>query len=134
MAERSSADEHHAGGFLGELRFELGDLLDSDAPWENDVVYDVVLLMPGRLVEAGRGGSNMLLARLAAQCKLLIVYAYGDWRRRFGSMAELVRRAGLNVVQIKERDGLGIATSGNAGRDGAPRERRASEEVETSGA
>ena len=57
---------------------------------------DVVLFMPGRLLERYRSidavDPRQLLERLGGR---LLVYAYGDWLERFGSLEALCHKAGM---------------------------------------
>jgi hypothetical protein len=69
----------------------VGDLFD--VAWA-DRRYDVVLVMPGRLVERP-GDAPALRAALRQSARVVVAYAYGDWLTRPGGLLALCEAAGL---------------------------------------
>ena len=67
----------------------VGDLFAFPFP----EAYDVALLMPGRLIERPVSEGSRLVDALRQRVKRTVVYAYGDWIRRYGGLAGLVRAA-----------------------------------------
>ena len=68
-----------------------GDLLQQDLErWRS---VDLVVLMPGRLIEKHCNG---FVSKLRGIGKQLLVYAYGDWLERHGSLEELCHAAGMD--------------------------------------
>lgn len=69
-----------------------GDRIE-DLRWRG--VYDLVLLMPGRLLEMSTAVADDVRQALRASTSRLVVYAYGDWLTRHGSLQGLTEAAGL---------------------------------------
>jgi hypothetical protein len=88
-------------------RFLQGDLLEADAVWSGERDYALVVLMPGRLLEAEPSRADRLRAHLRQRAAPILVYAYGDWLARFGSLTALAEAAGLEIVEHGE--GVGLA-------------------------
>jgi hypothetical protein len=89
--------------------FRVGDLLDREPGWIADRRYALILLMPGRLVEAGSEKAARLRAWLARAGDRLLVYAYGDWLVQYGSLAALAGAARLRLDDVEEDAIVGLA-------------------------
>jgi 2-polyprenyl-3-methyl-5-hydroxy-6-metoxy-1,4-benzoquinol methylase len=90
--------------------FIIGDMFTSTAFWENEFVYDLAILMPGRLLEVSSDEAAALLTRLRMRSKRLAVYAYGDWLTRYNGLAELSHQAGLAILDLKPGATVAFAT------------------------
>jgi SAM-dependent methyltransferase len=77
--------------------FVSGDLFESDLPWPGGRRYALVILMPGRLLEAGPHRAVKLRKRLHEACAQLLVYAYDDWLAQHGTLANLAAKAGISL-------------------------------------
>lgn len=101
----------HVGHLLPEFKsnFVAGNLFESDQLWRENYRYKLVLLMPGRLLEAQPDQADWLRQRLQTYCDVILVYAYGDWLERYGNLAGLVRQAGLRLVNSGEDQRVSIA-------------------------
>jgi hypothetical protein len=66
-----------------------GPSVDGIARW------DLMLLMPGRLIEMTLDEAATLRVALRGRTRRLLVYAYGDWITKYGSLEALCRAAGL---------------------------------------
>lgn len=75
-----------------ELQLKVEDIANFETPPDDDVPWDMILLMPGRLMEMERGKD--LVKLLPKLTKRVVVYAYGDWLKR-GSVNTLAFAAGL---------------------------------------
>jgi hypothetical protein len=94
---------NHAGNFIcGELAVETGI-------WRGDRSYMLALLMPGRLLEMTSGQGKQLRSYLRSKVERVLVYAYGDWQRRYGNLQRLCLVAGLRM-----EDGSDTAVAGLA--------------------
>jgi SAM-dependent methyltransferase len=78
-------------------RVVVGSLVQADWPMPPAGRYDVVLLMPGRLLEAGPDAAALVMAQLAGAGRRVLFYAYGDWLERHGSLQKLAKAAGLSA-------------------------------------
>ena len=78
--------------------FQVGDLLDDQVLGPATRRFALVLLMPGRLLEASPAAADALRRRLRAGGHRLLVYAYADWLTDAGGLASLAERAGLALV------------------------------------
>jgi hypothetical protein len=75
-----------------------GNLFVLESFWPEGRRYALVLLMPGRLLEVGAARAVALRDRLRACCDRVLLYAYGDWLTRHGSLAGLAAAAGFQVA------------------------------------
>jgi SAM-dependent methyltransferase len=86
------------------LHLGVDDISNFGLPEPGDEPWDLVLLMPGRLLEFDRG---IDLARLLPQiAKRVVVYAYGDWLARYGA-----REEGSGLVPLAEDAGLRLSSA-----------------------
>jgi len=78
--------------------FIAGDLFDPEGTvWATGRTFDLALVMPGRLVEAGSERAAGLQELLRTRCRQNLVYAYGDWLERFGTLGALAAAAGMAI-------------------------------------
>lgn len=95
----------HAGLLLPEFaaNFYAGSMFAEGDIWQEGRFYDLILLMPGRLLEVTPEQAETLKQRIREHTDQLVVYAYGDWIKRFGNLQGLVAAAGLqNLAQCLE--------------------------------
>ena len=98
VAHAAELQPEHADHFIA------GDLFDPEGPmWATGRMFDLALVMPGRLVEAGWQRSAGLRELLRARCRQRLVYAYGDWLTRYGTLGALAAAAGLAIRGPSER-------------------------------
>lgn len=70
--------------------------------------HDVILLMPGRLIELGEEKARTIRRALKAIGRRLVVYAYGDWLRRFPGLEALTKAAGFPRLGEVYSNGLEV--------------------------
>jgi len=107
MVEGIESDPVRAGA--AQLPVKRGDMFDT-ALWEKQ--YNVVTLMPGRLLETDREKAGRFLAALRVRTRHVLMYAYGDWLQRFGGLGPLAADAGIgriDVVASRIKDGVEAA-------------------------
>lgn len=92
--ERDAGRAARSGLRRAKVRTHVADLFE----WRWNGAYDLVVLMPGRLLEADAERRARLLERLDADAGTLLCYAYGDWLQRHGSLRALLSAAGLEAV------------------------------------
>ena len=89
------------------MKVRRGNLFDL-ATWETEFKYDVVMLMPGRLIENEEKERNeYLINLLKLKADRVLLYAYGDWLKRFNGLAGLVQAAGLGTHEVEVIRGPG---------------------------
>jgi hypothetical protein len=90
----------HAQELLPQFADHLvaGNLFDLESFWPEGRRYALVLLMPGRLLEVAPARAAALRDRLRACCDRVLLYAYGDWLTRHGSLDGLAAQAGFRLV------------------------------------
>lgn len=72
--------------------------------------YDVVLLMPGRLLEMAPHDRHAVLRALPRVGRRLVLYAYDDWLTKHGGLEGLAELAGLRIVGlVKSAPGVAAA-------------------------
>ena len=87
--------------------FFAGDIFEAEAPWTHRRP-DMVIVMPGRLLEVDAGRADRLREWLRATGAALLVYAYDDWVTRYGDLGGLCMRAGLRISS-RSRGGAALA-------------------------
>jgi 2-polyprenyl-3-methyl-5-hydroxy-6-metoxy-1,4-benzoquinol methylase len=100
----------HARLLLPEsgAHFVAGNMFDG-VPLDADTVYNLALLMPGRLLEVDEAAARRLREWLRGHFHHLLVYAYGEWLTRHNGLSGLAARAGLTLDSIHESGTAGLA-------------------------
>lgn len=83
--------------------FIVADLFDEDRPWYDGPRFALALLMPGRLLETDPSRAAALRMYLARAADRLVVYAYGDWLTRYGDLASLAAKTGIDLIGPPDR-------------------------------
>ena len=96
--------------------FLCGNMLEEERIWAAGRRYDLVILMPGRLVEAGPERVPWFRERVVALAENVLVYAYGDWLTRFNTLGGLAQAAGLRLLDSDPEAKAGLAVFGTAAR------------------
>ena len=91
-----------SANFVGGNMFER-------IPIDDDTVYSLIILMPGRLVEVDESSGRRLREWLRGHFHHLLVYGYGDWLTRYGGLAALAERAGLTLESVHRSCAAGLA-------------------------
>jgi 2-polyprenyl-3-methyl-5-hydroxy-6-metoxy-1,4-benzoquinol methylase len=91
-----------SANFVGGNMFER-------IPIDDDTVYSLIILMPGRLVEVDESSGRRLREWLRGHFQHLLVYGYGDWLTRYGGLATLAERAGLTLESVHRSGAAGLA-------------------------
>ena len=78
-------------------------------PLDDDTVYSLVLLMPGRLLEADDASARQLRSWLVGHFHHLLIYAYGEWLTRYEGLEGLAAKAGLTLVSPHASGAAGLA-------------------------
>lgn len=79
-----------------------GNLFDLTV-WDGE--WDVVLVMPGRLLEGipdtmTRAVADQFRAALMKRARTVLLYAYGDWLEKFGGLGPLAAEVGLGRAEV----------------------------------
>ena len=97
----------HAKQLLPEFgsNFVVADMFAESGWLDNDHFgklradyFNLVLLMPGRLIEASPEQAETLKLNLKKFSQRILVYAYGDWLTQHDGLAGLCETAGLKLV------------------------------------
>lgn len=109
--DTSTAKLAHAAELLPAhlQNFVAGSLYDVSllAEWEQD--FDLVILMPGRLLEVPAAEGDPLREWLRRRARHILVYAYGDWLTFFDDLGGLTERAGLQLIGSDRTAAAGLA-------------------------
>jgi len=89
--------------------FVSGDLFDMESVWPEGRKYALAMLMPGRLLEVAPDQAAQLRVRLQHQCDHVLIYAYGDWLTRHGTLKGLATAAGFELVGADDGEAAGFA-------------------------
>ncbi len=71
-----------------------------------DVSVGLTLVMPGRILELSADEGARVRTGLTG--RTVVVYAYGDWLTKYGSLERLTKRAGLPWDPVDHRRGDGV--------------------------
>jgi hypothetical protein len=100
-------DQVRAGA--GRIPLRRGNLLDV-AIWPDH--KDVIVFMPGRLVETSSEQAAAVRSALKERASQLLCYAYGDWLSKYDGLNSLMAAAGLGdwtVIHSSRGDGVEAA-------------------------
>ena len=102
----------HARTLLPDFadNFILGDMFENEQLWAEGRQYALIILMPGRLLEAGPERAATLREKLRQGCDHLLVYTYGDWSPQYRGLSELAQAAGLSLLTPAKDVGVSLAT------------------------
>lgn len=82
-------------------QFVVTDMFASNAVWEAQSPYALVILMLGRLTEVPTEKAVWLLEKLQACASQLLVYAYDDYLRSHGSFQQMADRLGIELIDYQ---------------------------------
>lgn len=95
--------------------FLVGDLFDGVGPDpDRDGDAYLTILMLGRLVEVPEAVAQNFLNRLCRSTRHLLVYAYDDYVRQFGSLSEMAASVGLVLQEITKTATVELAWASTA--------------------
>ena len=69
-------------------------------PLDDETVYSLIVLMPGRLLEVDEDAARRLREWLRGHFRALLVYAYGEWLTRHQGLEGLAALAGFRIDSI----------------------------------
>ncbi len=78
--------------------FYCGNIFDTEMQWFNGTTYDLVILMPGRLLECSPEQAKQLRHYIATHASKLLIYTYSDVQENYGNLGALAKKTGLNVL------------------------------------
>lgn len=75
-------------------------MFDTEKIWLKN--YSLAILMPGRLLEVGPDKADRFRHKLREHCTKVLVYAYGDWREKYGGLKQLSQAAGFVIPEAED--------------------------------
>lgn len=93
---------------IHEENFHVGDLFEQDLSIWQDTCFDIVILMPGRLLEVSQEIRTSFLEHLRKHCKQIVLYAYGDWLTRYSSLSVLANLTGFQLKTKTKEIGVSL--------------------------
>jgi 2-polyprenyl-3-methyl-5-hydroxy-6-metoxy-1,4-benzoquinol methylase len=93
----------HAKLLLPEYKnnFAIANIFDVESFWPSNETYSLVILMLGRLIEVPPIQINQLLSRLKDQTSQVLVYAYDDYIREYGSLEQMAKQIGVELLDFE---------------------------------
>jgi SAM-dependent methyltransferase len=91
----------HAHAVLPDYseNFVTGDIFENNFLWHRGLHYRISILMPGRLLDCKNIEQiKWLKNQIENHCDNLIIYAYGDWLTRYGSITKLANELGMHPL------------------------------------
>jgi SAM-dependent methyltransferase len=88
--------------------FVAGNMFER-IPIDDDTVYSLIILMPGRLLEVDEASARRLREWLHGHFNRLLVYAYGEWLTRYDGLSGLAERGGLTLESVHKSGTAGLA-------------------------
>jgi hypothetical protein len=98
------------------MRIDHGDFLAGPDQWVGP--YDLIVIMPGRLIEADGATRATIRDLVMARTGSVLVYAYGDWLDRYPDLESLCDAAGLTspeTVIVESAAAAGVLSHRNRG-------------------
>jgi SAM-dependent methyltransferase len=91
---------NHAKLLLPEYKgnFVIANIFDVENFWSFEEEYSLVILMLGRLIEVAPIQTKQLLDRLKTKSSQVLVYAYDDYIREHGSLEQMAKRIGIELL------------------------------------
>lgn len=101
----------HAKLLLSEYENNLAiaNIFDVESFWPSNEEYDVAILMLGRLIEVSPIQTNQLLSRLKNQTSQVLVYAYDDYIREYGSLEQMAKQVGVELFDFEASSNVSLA-------------------------
>lgn len=96
----SSESVEHAGMLLPDFsgNFQVADMFESLETLWGDRYFSLAIVMPGRFLETGTERADRLRNILRKKCRNILLYAYGDWLERFGTLSTLAEKSGFALL------------------------------------
>ncbi len=92
-----------------EDNFAIADIFDIESFWPSNEKYSLVILMLGRLIEVPPIQINQLLSRLKDQTSQVLVYAYDDYIREYGSLEQMAKQVGVELLNFEDSSNVCLA-------------------------
>jgi len=78
--------------------FVAGSAFDFSGWWPADWDFDVMILCPGRFLEAPAAEAEALRRRIAEKVDRVLLYAYSDWLASYGSVEAIAHLTGFEIL------------------------------------
>jgi Methyltransferase domain len=90
----------HAGIILPDFsdNFKAADMFENHEALWADKYFSLAIVMPGRFLERDAESADRLRNLLRKNCRSLLLYAYGEWLERFGSLSKLAEKSGFTTL------------------------------------
>jgi 16S rRNA G1207 methylase RsmC len=92
-----------------EDNFAIANIFDVESFWTSNEKYSLVILMLGRLIEVPPIQINQLLSRLKDQTSQVLVYAYDDYIREYGSLEQMAKQIGVELLNFEASSNVCLA-------------------------
>jgi hypothetical protein len=89
--------------------FACGSMFDCSRIWPAETKFDIIFLMPGRLLEVELEQAENLKQFIRDHSHYLVIYAYGDWLTRYSNLQGLAEAAGLGLKTGDANAVVGLA-------------------------
>jgi SAM-dependent methyltransferase len=89
--------------------FFSGNLIDAPSIISENLKFELVIIMPGRLLEEkDNEKKRCFLNWLKGSSKNILAYAYGDWVEKYGSLKNILDLAGFDIIKEDNKNNLAI--------------------------
>ena len=92
-----------------EDNFAIANIFGVESFWPSNEKYALVILMLGRLIEVAPIQTNQLLSRLKNQTSQVLVYAYDDYIREYGSLEQMAKQIGIELLNFEDSSNVCLA-------------------------
>jgi 2-polyprenyl-3-methyl-5-hydroxy-6-metoxy-1,4-benzoquinol methylase len=89
--------------------FLIANIFDAESLRLFNEEYDLVILMLGRLIEVAPTQTNQLLSHLKKQASQVLVYAYDDYIREYGSLEQMAKQVGVELLNFENSSNVCLA-------------------------
>ena len=89
--------------------FFSGNLIDAPSIFPENLKFELVIIMPGRLLEEkDNEKKKYFLNWLKGSSKNILAYAYGDWIEKYGSLKNILDLAGFDIIKEDSENNLAL--------------------------
>ena len=89
--------------------FAIANIFDVESFWLSNEEYALAILMLGRFIEVAPIQTNQLLSRLKTKASQVLVYAYDDYIREYGSLEQMANQIGVKLLNSETGANVSLA-------------------------
>ena len=89
--------------------FFTGNIFDANSILPKDTMFELVIIMPGRLLEfKNEEKRRQFLTWLKESSKNILVYVYGDWIEKYGSLKNILELTEFDIIKEDTENNIAL--------------------------